>query len=43
MEPPVTAVYDANVLYTVPLRDLCIPFAPDIYSLGCLLIHLLDA
>jgi predicted nucleic acid-binding protein len=27
MEPPVTAVYDANVLYSAPLRDLLIRLA----------------
>lgn len=27
MEPPVTAVYDANVLYPAPLRDLLIRLA----------------
>ena len=27
MEPPVTAVYDANILYPAPLRDLFIRLA----------------
>lgn len=27
MEPPVIAVYDANILYSAPLRDLCIRLA----------------
>jgi hypothetical protein len=27
MEPPVTAVYDANILYPAPLRDLFIRVA----------------
>ena len=27
MEPPVTAVYDAKILYPAPLRDLCIRLA----------------
>jgi hypothetical protein len=27
MEPPVTAVYDANILYAAPLRDLFIRLA----------------
>ena len=27
MEPPATAIYDANVLYPAPLRDLFIPLA----------------
>ena len=27
MEPPLTAVYDANILYPAPLRDLCIRIA----------------
>src|SRR5687767_11169037 len=27
MEPPITAVYDANVLYPAPLRDLLIRLA----------------
>lgn len=27
MEPPVTAIYDANILYPAPLRDLFIRLA----------------
>ncbi len=27
MEPPITAVYDANILYPAPLRDLFIRLA----------------
>ena len=30
MDPPVIAVYDANILYPAPLRDLFIRLADDV-------------